>query len=149
MRWPSSSAWRRSRSCSAALAGLPIEPLQVPAGLLVGLFAPGYLLLRATVGARMKSTLRLILPLPLTLALAALCGVLVEATPNGVNGQATGLALCLCSVVLALVAIRRGTQPVTWTSTDFRPTAAEVLRAHRSGAAGRSRKRRRSVPTSC
>ena len=73
-----------------ALAGLPIEPLQVPAGLLVGLFAPGYLLLRATVGARMKSTLRLILPLPLTLALAALCGVLVEATPNGVNGQATG-----------------------------------------------------------
>ena len=129
MRWPSSSAWRPSRSCSAALAGLPIEPLQVPAGLLVGLFAPGYLLLRATVGARMKSTLRLILPLPLTLALAALCGVLVEATPNGVNGQATGLALCLCSVVLALVAIRRGTQPVTWTSTDFRPTAAEVLRA--------------------
>ena len=77
----------------------------------------------------MKSTLRLILPLPLTLALAALCGVLVEATPNGVNGQATGLALCLCSVVLALVAIRRGTQPVTWKSTDFRPTAAEVLRA--------------------
>ena len=57
-------AWRRSRSCSAALAGLPIEPLQVPAGLLVGLFAPGYLLLRATVGARMKSTLRLILPAP-------------------------------------------------------------------------------------
>jgi hypothetical protein len=113
----------------ASLAGMPLEPLQLPAGLLVGLFAPGYLLLRATVGSRLKGTLRLVLPVPLTLALAALTGVLVEATPNGVTENAIGWALCLASVVLALVVWWRGTHPVTWRPIDMRPSVADVLRA--------------------
>ena len=69
------------------------------------------------------------LPVPLTLALAALVGVLVEATPHGVGAHAIGFALCLSSAVLALVVLRRGTHPVTWRPTDMRPSAGDVLRA--------------------
>jgi uncharacterized membrane protein len=113
----------------ATLAGLPLEPLQLPAGVVVGLFAPGYLLLRATVGGRLQGALRLVLPVPLTLALAALCGLVMDSTPDGVGGHAIGLALCFASVVLALVAVRRGTQPVSWRPTDRRPNVADVLSA--------------------
>ena len=46
-----SRSWRASAATAivlASLAGLPLEALRLPAGLIVGLFAPGYLLLRAS-----------------------------------------------------------------------------------------------------
>jgi hypothetical protein len=95
----------------ASIAGLPLTPLRLPAGLVVGFFAPGYLLLRATVGDRMQSTMRLVLPVPLTLALAAITGVALDATPDGVRGEALGLVLCIASLLLGVVAVARGARP--------------------------------------
>ena len=94
-----------------SIAGLPLTPLRLPAGLVVGFFAPGYLLLRATVGDRMQSAMRLVLPVPLTLALAAITGVALDATPNGVRGEALALVLCIASLLFGVVAVARGARP--------------------------------------
>jgi hypothetical protein len=94
-----------------SIAGLPLAPLRLPAGLLVGLFVPGYLLLRATVGGRLHGTMRFVLAVPLTLGLAAITGVVLDATPLGVRGDAIGVALCVATLVLVVVAFSRGTSP--------------------------------------
>ena len=94
-----------------SIAGLPLTPLRLPAGLLVGLFVPGYLLLRATVGGRLHGTMRVVLAVPLTLGLAAITGVVLDATPLGVRRDAIGVALCSATLVLVVVAIVRGTSP--------------------------------------
>ena len=107
----SCSAWWRSPSSSALIAGLPLAPLRLPAGLLVGLFVPGYVLLRATVGGRLHGTMRFVLAVPLTLGLAAITGVVLDATPLGVRGDAIGVALCVATLVLVVVAFSRGTSP--------------------------------------
>ena len=73
-----------------SIAGLPLAPLRLPAGLLVGLFVPGYVLLRATVGGRLHGTMRFVLAVPLTLGLAAITGVVLDTTPLGVRGDAIG-----------------------------------------------------------
>ena len=94
-----------------SIAGLPLAPLRLPAGLLVGLFVPGYVLLRATVGGRLHGTMRFVLAVPLTLGLAAITGVALDATPHGVRGDAIGVALCVATLVLVVVAVSRGTHP--------------------------------------
>jgi hypothetical protein len=110
------------------LAGLPLEALRIPAGLLVGLFAPGYLLLRASGAFGLRGPLRFVLPVPLTLAMAAVLGVLLEQTSQGLRGSALGLTLCACSLGLALIAFIRGTHPVTLRARDMRPSIGDVLR---------------------
>ena len=110
------------------IAGLPLEALRLPAGLLVGLFAPGYLLLRASGAPRVRGPLRFVLPVPLTLAMAALLGVILDQTSGGLRGSALGLTLCACSLALALIAFIRGTHPVTLRARDMRPSLVDVLR---------------------
>jgi hypothetical protein len=111
------------------IAGLPLEVLRPPAGLLVGLFAPGYLLLRASGSPAVAGMLRFVLAVPLTLAMAAVLGVVLEQTSEGLRGSALGLALCVCSLGLALIAFVRGTHPVTLGARDMRPSLADVLRS--------------------
>lgn len=110
------------------IAGLPFEVLRLPAGLFVGLFAPGYLLLRASVGPRMEGPLRFVLPVPLTLAMAAVFGVALDQTSHGVRDDALGVSLCICSLGLAAIAFIRGTHPVTLKVRDMRPSFLDVLR---------------------
>jgi hypothetical protein len=110
------------------IAGLPLEALRLPAGLLVGLFAPGYLLLRASGATRVRGPLRFVLPLPVTLAMAAVLGVVLDQTSEGLRGSALGLTLCGCSLGLALIAFIRGTHPVTLRARDMRPSLVDVLR---------------------
>lgn len=113
----------------AAIAGLPLEALQLPAGLVAGLFAPGYLLLRASGPPSVEGMLRFVLPVPLTLAMAAVVGLVLEQTADGLRGSALGLVLCACSLGLALIAFVRGTHPVTFGARDMRPSLAEVIRS--------------------
>jgi Protein of unknown function (DUF1616) len=110
------------------IAGLPFEALRLPAGLFVGLFAPGYLLLRASVGPRVEGALRFVLPVPLTLAMAAVFGVALDQTSHGVRENALGVSLCVFSLGLAVVAFIRGTHPVTFRARDMRPSLLDVLR---------------------
>jgi hypothetical protein len=112
----------------ALALGLPFEVLQLPAGLLAGFFAPGYLLLRASVGPHMRGAMRFVLPVPLTLALAVVVGVFVEPTEQGVRGDALAVAVCLVSVGLAAICFVRGTHPVTLAARDMRPSLLDVLR---------------------
>jgi hypothetical protein len=110
------------------IAGLPLEALRLPAGLLVGLFAPGYLLLRASGASRVRGPMRFVLPVPLTLAMAAVLGVILDQTSEGLHGSALGLTLCAGSLGLALIAFVRGTHPVTLRARDMRPSLVDVLR---------------------
>jgi hypothetical protein len=111
------------------IAGLPLAALRLPAGLLVALFAPGYLLLRASGPPRVTGALRFVLPVPLTLALAAVLGVVLDETSVGLRGSALGLLLCVCSLGFALIAFMRGTHPVTLSARDMRPSLVDVLRS--------------------
>jgi hypothetical protein len=111
------------------IAGLPLEALRLPAGIVVGLFAPGYLLLRASGTPRVRGVLRFVLPVPVTLALAAVLGVVLDQTREGLRGSALGLVLCVCSLGFALIAFIRGTHPVTLSARDMRPSLIDVLRS--------------------
>jgi hypothetical protein len=110
------------------IAGLPFGALRLPAGLFVGLFAPGYLLLRASIGPGLEGSLRFVLPVPLTLAMAAVFGVALDQTSNGLSGNALGVTLCACSLGLAMIAVIRGTHPLTLKARDMRPSLLDVLR---------------------
>ena len=110
------------------IAGLPLGALRLPAGLLVGLFAPGYLLLRASGAAPARGALRFVLPVPLTLAMAAVLGVVLDQTSDGLRGSALGVTLCACSLGLALTVFVKGTHPVTFRARDMRPSLVDVLR---------------------
>jgi hypothetical protein len=110
------------------IAGLPFGALRLPAGLFVGLFAPGYLLLRASVGPGLEGSLRFVLPVPLTLAMAAVFGVALDQTSDGLSGNALGVTLCACSLGLAVIAFIRGTHPLTFRTRDLRPSLLDVLR---------------------
>jgi uncharacterized membrane protein len=118
------------------IAGLPLAPLRLPAGLVVGLFAPGYLLLRATVGGRLHGTLRFVLAVPLTLGLAAITGVVLDATPVGVRGEAIGVALCVFSLVLVALALWRGTSPVLPRPANAAPLILDRIRVSSRRAGG-------------
>jgi hypothetical protein len=122
-----------------SIAGLPLGPSRLPAGLLVGLFAPGYLLLRATVGDRLRGTMRFVLAVPLTLGLAAITGVMLDATPHGVRGDAIGVALCVASLVLVAVAFSRRSSPVLPHPAGAARSIVERLRvsSYRAGGARR------------
>ncbi len=111
------------------IAGLPLAALRLPAGLLVAFFAPGYLLLRASGTPRVRGALRFVLPVPLTLALAAVLGVVLNGMSVGLRGSALGLWLCVCSLGFALIAFVRGTHPVTLSARDMRPSLIDVLRS--------------------
>lgn len=93
----------------AAVAGLDLEIVRVALGVFAGLVAPGWLLLRATVGRRLGSGYTAALTVPMSLAIGALSGTLL--TLAGVKLTALSLALVVCAVSLAClpVAIRRGT----------------------------------------
>ena len=119
-----------------SIAGLPLGPLRLPAGLLVGLFAPGYLLLRATVGGRLHGTLRFVLAVPLTLGLAAITGVVLDATPIGVRGEAIGVALCGVSLVLVAFTLWRGTSPVLPRPADVASLILDRIRVSSRRAGG-------------
>jgi hypothetical protein len=122
-----------------SIAGLPLTPLRLPAGLLVGLFAPGYLLLRATVGGRVHGAKRFVLAVPLTLGLAAISGVVLDATPLGVRGEAIGVALCGATLVLVAVTLWRGTSPVLPRPANVVPLILDRVRvSSRRARVGRS-----------
>ena len=89
--------------------GLGIGPLRAPLGLLVGLVAPGWLLLRATVGQRLSSGHTAALTVPLSLAICALSGTAL--TLAGIKPTALSLTLMACAISYAclLVAIVRRT----------------------------------------
>ena len=109
-----------------SIAGLPLEALRLPAGLVVGLFAPGYLLLRAS-GPRVMGAVRFVLPVPLTLAMAAVLGVALDQTSAGLRGSTLGLTLCVCSLGLAVIVFIKGAHPVTLGARDMRPSLVDVL----------------------
>jgi hypothetical protein len=111
-----------------SIAGLPLEALRLPAGLVVGLFAPGYLLLRAS-GPRVRGAVRFVLPVPLTLAMAAVLGVALDQTSAGLRGSTLGVTLCACSLGLAVIVFIKGAHPVTLGTRDMRPSLVDVLRS--------------------
>jgi hypothetical protein len=62
-----------------------------------------------------------VLAVPLTLGLAAITGVVLDATPLGVRGDAIGVALCVATLLLVAVVLWRGTAPVLPRPVDVAP----------------------------
>ncbi|MCW2783353.1 MAG: hypothetical protein JWR35_3804 [Marmoricola sp.] len=89
-------------------AGLGIGPVRGPLGLLVGLVAPGWLLLGATAGQRLGAGHAAALTVPLSLAICALSGTVL--TLAGVKLTTLSLTLVVCAISLAclLLAMVRG-----------------------------------------
>jgi hypothetical protein len=117
---PSRQVWRvavilAATALFAAVAGLDLEIVRIALGVFAGLVAPGWLLLRATVGRRLGSGYAAALTVPMSLAICALSGTLLALA--GVKLTPLSLALVVCAVSLAClpVAIARGTAlpPVT------------------------------------
>jgi hypothetical protein len=92
----------------AAAAGLDIGPLQAPLGLLIGLVAPGWLLLRATVRQRLSSGHAAALTVPLSLALCALSGTVLTLARAKLTTLSLTLVVCAISLACLLVAMVRG-----------------------------------------
>jgi hypothetical protein len=115
-------------------AGLDVGPLRAPFGLLVGLVAPGWLLLRATVGQRLGSGHAAALTVPMSLAIGALSGAVL--TLAGVKLTMLSLTLVVCAISLACLlaaAVRRTVLPplaVRW------PPAESLRLTPRTAVAG-------------
>ena len=94
-----------------ASAGLPLGPLQVLAGTVATLCAPGYAFLLAVQPRRLPFVNRLVLSVPLSLAVVIILGLALNASPLGVHQR--GLAALACGVTLALLAVasKRGHAP--------------------------------------
>src|SRR4051794_22287282 len=107
----------------AAAAGVDLGALRAPLGLLLGLAAPGWLLLRASVGRRLGAGQAAALSVPLSLAICALSGTVL--TLAGVKLTALPMALVVCGVSLACLVVA-GLRRTLWS-----PRAAR--RVPRSG----------------
>ena len=94
-----------------ASAGLPLGPLQILAGTVATLCAPGYAFLLAVQPRRLPFVNRLVLSVPLSLAVVIMLGLALNASPLGVHQR--GLAALACGVTLALLAVasKRGHAP--------------------------------------
>jgi hypothetical protein len=109
----------------AGAAGVDVGPLRAPVGVLVGLVAPGWLLLRATVGQHLSSGHAAALTVPMSLAICALSGTVL--TFASVKLTMLSLTLVVCAISLAcLVAatVRRTVVP----SPAVRPPSVQSLR---------------------
>ncbi|HEV7752255.1 MAG TPA: hypothetical protein VGO71_11985 [Baekduia sp.] len=82
----------------AGAAGVDVGPLRAPCGLLVGLVAPGWLLLRAGGGQR-PGSYAAALTVPLSLAICALSGTVL--TLAGARLTMLSLTLVVCAISLA------------------------------------------------
>jgi hypothetical protein len=95
----------------AAAAGLDLGALRAPIGLIGGLAAPGWLMLRASVGGRLAPGQTAALAVPLSLTICALSGTVL--TLAGVKLTTLPMTLVVCAVSLAclVVAAWRGMLP--------------------------------------
>ncbi|MCW3066826.1 MAG: hypothetical protein JWN32_3998 [Solirubrobacterales bacterium] len=134
-------------------AGPDIGPVRAPLGLLIGLVAPGSLLLRATVGQRLGSGHAAALTVPLSLAICALSGTVL--TLAGLKLTTLSLTLVVCAISLAclLVAIvRRTVLPpvaVRWPAAEslrLTPRTAMVAMVRRTAVPPLAARRLRLTP---
>jgi hypothetical protein len=118
----------------AGAAGLDVGPLRAPVGLLVGLVAPGLLLLRASVGQRLGSGHTAALTVPLSLAICALSGTVLTFASVKLTMLSLTLVVCAISLACLLAATARRTvvppQAVRW------PPAQSLRLTPRTAVAG-------------
>jgi hypothetical protein len=94
----------------AGAAGAPVGPARMPAGIVVGLVAPGWLLLAATAADRLGRGHTAALAVPLSLAVCALSGTVL--TLAGVKLEALPLTLVVCAASLAALVAALARRPV-------------------------------------
>jgi hypothetical protein len=90
---------------AATLFGGDVGPLRAAVGLALGLSAPGWLLLRATVAGRLAGGHAAVLTVPLSLAVCALSGTVL--TLAGIGLTPLSLTLVVAAVTLACLLVAR------------------------------------------
>src|SRR5215472_10638089 len=85
---------------AAGQLGLPLGPAQVPLGLIVVLFAPGFGALCALRQPYQDRVPLIVLSVPLSLALAVIAGVGLDLTEAGVYPSSMALTLEMLAAVL-------------------------------------------------
>ena len=88
---------------AADMAGAPLAPLRAVAGLVLALFVPGAAVILATRPSFVAPTAGLVLTFPLSLAVLALTGVVLDRTPWGLRPLPLMTGSLLVSVVLLAV----------------------------------------------
>jgi hypothetical protein len=106
-------------------AGVGIGPVRAVAGLVVGLFAPGWLLLRATAGQRLAAGHAAALMVPMSLAICALSGTVL--TLAGVKLTPLSLTIVVSAVSLVCLRVAAGRRMLVPPLAVRRP-AAQGLR---------------------
>lgn len=87
-----------------ATIGVPLGPVRVVAGILATFFAPGYALILAIRPRQLAAIGRIMLSVPLSLAVAIGCGVALNLSPFGVYPGTLASATALVTLILFLVA---------------------------------------------
>jgi hypothetical protein len=77
------------------------QPIRIPAGVAADMFAPGFCCLLAWRPRWMTTSYLPIVSIPLSMACAALCGVVLDLLPGGVTGTRMTLALMLLTMIAA------------------------------------------------
>ena len=136
--WTAEQRWLAALLAAVGLtliasAGLPLGPLQVLSGALAILCAPGYALLLAVRPRRLPFVNRLVLSVPLSLAIVIICALALNASPLGVHQRV--LAALACGVTLALLAVA---------SRRNRADSAQTLRRWREGLGAITKRQPRS-----
>lgn len=92
-------------------AGVPLGPLRLVAGLFLGAFAPGAALLALLRPAFLALVARAVLSIPISLAMLALAGVVLDRTPVGISPASMAAASGLLTAVLLAAGYRRWVTP--------------------------------------
>lgn len=145
-RWTGEQRWVATLVIAALLVllgllGVPLGPVRVAAGILVTFFAPGYALIMIIQPRQIAALARVVVSVPLSLALAIAWGIILDRSPFGVYPErlAAGMALLSLVFFIAAAVLGRGGVP--------NPVAVNRARRWRSVIGGqRQRQDRQPLP---
>lgn len=88
-------------------AGLPLAPFRVAAGLILALFVPGAAVMLVVRPPFLAPSARFVLSFPISVAILALVGVVLDWTPPGLRPLPFVLGSLLVTTALLAVALRQ------------------------------------------
>ncbi len=94
-------------------AGLPIAPFRVAAGVVVAMFMPGAAVMLLVRPRFLADSARLVLSVPISIAILALVGVVLDWTPWGLRPLPLVLASAVVTLALLAIAARSEAAAVT------------------------------------
>ncbi len=108
----------------AGVLGAPLGPLRVPLGAVAIFCAPGYAALLVARPRRLAGVQRILLAIPLSLAITIACGVALSLGPRGVRAADLALASLACAGIGFVVAGGRAAATGAWGVDAVAPRGA-------------------------